>query len=93
MLYTTASKHLQKLSNWPQCTQRRKIITVPLNILSSVYIGINISQTNLLVTIDFKKKKNGQKGKQKVSAANKLTWLLEMASNSISVYKVLLTLN
>ena len=35
MLYTTASKHLQKLWNWPYLHSVEKIITVPLNI--SVY--------------------------------------------------------
>ena len=38
MLYTTASKHLQTLWNWPYVYSIEKLITVPLNILSSVCI-------------------------------------------------------
>ena len=37
MLYTTASKYLQKLWNWPYVHSTEKIITVPLDILSNLY--------------------------------------------------------
>ena len=37
MLYKTASKHLQKLLTWPNVHSVEKNITVPLNILSSVF--------------------------------------------------------
>ena len=49
MLYTTASKHLQKLWNWSYAT-RRKIILVPLNILSLEYWPVlsDVLQKNTL---------------------------------------------
>ena len=43
MLYTAASKHLQKIMKMTLCTERRQIITAPLDILSSEFDGCQYS--------------------------------------------------